>query len=95
MNTGTLLKASFAAGFLITIIGAFLKLTHAQGAETLLMIGGVSSLIFIVTALYEVNTSKRIESTEKVMWTIGLLLVSGIAGIVYILSGRRRVVEDI
>ncbi len=95
MNTGTLLKASFAVGFLITIIGAFLKLTHAQGAETLLMIGGVSSLIFIVTALYEVNTSKRIESTEKVMWTIGLLLVSGIAGIVYILSGRRRVVEDI
>lgn len=94
MNTGTLLKASFAAGFLITIIGAFLKLTHAQGAETLLMIGGVSSLIFIVTALYEVNTSKRIDSTEKVMWTVGFLLMSTIAGFVYMLK-RRRIASDI
>jgi Mg2+ and Co2+ transporter CorA len=94
MTTGTLLKTSFAASLFIPIIGAYLKLTHAQGAETLLMISFIAILIFIVTALYEVNTSKRIDSTEKVMWTVGFLLMSTIAGFVYMLK-RRRIASDI
>lgn len=93
MNTGILLKTSFAASLFITIIEAYFKSTNAQGSDTLLMIGIIAILIFIVTALYEVNTSKRIDHTEKVMWTVGFLLMSGIAGFVYLLK-RRRIVAD-
>ena len=90
----TLTTTSFTAGIGITLIGAYLKIIHAPAAETILIIGIITSLFFIAIAIYEVNTSHRIDRSEKVMWTIGLLLMSSITGLVYILSGRSRIVSN-
>jgi uncharacterized oligopeptide transporter (OPT) family protein len=57
-----------------------------------LIIGLIASLIFIVTAVYEVRTSKRIGYAEKTMWTIALILSGGITGIIYMIVSRRRIV---
>lgn len=91
MNLGNVVKASFFVSPVITLIGAYLKITHAPGAETLLIIGTVTTLVFIISAIYEVRTSRRIDSREKTMWTIAFIFMSGITGIIYLLIGRKRI----
>jgi hypothetical protein len=92
MKTGIIVKTSFALSILTTVVGTCLKIIHAGGAEVFLIIGLIASLIFIVTAVYEVRTSKRIGYAEKTMWTIALIFIGGITGIIYMIVGRRRIV---
>ena len=92
MKLGTVVKTTFIVGLLITLIGAYMKMTHSQGAEAFLIIGVIAWLSFIVTAIYEVRTSSRIDNTEKTMWTIAFILLGGIAGLIYFSMGRRRIV---
>jgi hypothetical protein len=94
MKFGTIVKASFIISFITTLIGAWLKLTHSQGAETLLIIGVIATLVFIVTAIYEVRTSAKINNTEKTMWTLAFIFFSGVAGLIYFFIGRRRIATN-
>lgn len=91
MKLGTIVKSSFIISLIATLIGAYLKIMHSNGAETLLIIGVVATMIFIVSAIYEVRTSKRIEHREKTMWTIAFILMGGITGLIYFFIGRRRI----
>lgn len=50
------------------------------------------SLIFIIAAIYEVTQSTKIDRSEKIMWIIGFLFLTTIAGLIYVLSARKRVV---
>ena len=95
MNLGTIVKWSFITSFIIALIGAFLKITHSKGGGILLIIYLIVSLIFIVAAIYEVRTSKKIDNFEKTMWTIALIFFSGFAGIFYFFIGRGKVAENI
>jgi hypothetical protein len=92
MKTGIIINLGFFLGLSITIIGALMKLMHWANADALLIIGVLAWLIFIVTALYEVNTSARISRTGKLMWTVAFVLMAGIAGMVYMLGGRKNVI---
>ena len=51
MKLGTIVKWCFIISFTITLIGAYLKITHDAGAEALLTIGIVTVLIFIASAI--------------------------------------------
>lgn len=72
--------------------GAMFRIMHYAGAETLLVIGVLTWLVFIITALYEVQSSATINRTEKLMWTVGFILIAGITAIIYLLFGGRKVV---
>jgi 4-hydroxybenzoate polyprenyltransferase len=91
MKTGIIVKSSFALSILTTVVGACLKIIHSEGVEVLLIIGLIVSLIFIIAAVYEVRKSKRIGFAEKAIWTIALIFIGGITGIVYMIGGRRRI----
>jgi type IV secretory pathway component VirB8 len=55
----------------------------------------VSNGVFVVSALSEVWRSERIDKNEKIMWTIAFVFMGflgAIAGIVYLLLGRKRTV---
>ena len=65
MKLGTIVTTSFMISFILTLVGVYLKITHYEGADTSLAIGIISSIVFIVTAIYEVRTSKRIAHPEK------------------------------
>ncbi len=69
-----------------------MKITHLPGAETLLKIGILGNVVFIVSALNEVWNSIRIEKGEKVMWTIAFFSIGTLGSIIYILLGRKRVI---
>jgi hypothetical protein len=55
----------------------------------------VANGVFIVSALSEVWGSVRINTNEKVMWTIAFIFMGflgALAGILYVVMGRKRIV---
>ena len=92
MKKGIILKTGFIISLLLILFSSWLKLIHAPGADTWLSISAALVFIFIVTGIYEVLNSKRIDSSEKIMWTLAFLLFSGLTGLVYFLVGRKRIV---
>ncbi len=94
MKLGTIVKTTFILSLLITVVGAYMKITHSGGAEVFLIIGLIAWLSFIVAAIYEVRTSNRIDNTEKTMWTVGFIFFAGVAGLIYFLVGRKRIVTN-
>lgn len=88
----TVIYVSFAIGFSFLLISAIFRISHWQGAQTLFTGGLVATIVYMVVALYEVFRSTRINKPEKIMWTICIILLSPIAGLVYMLSGRKRII---
>jgi hypothetical protein len=94
INLVTVVKWSFVISLVFELEGALLKILHFPGADILLITGMVANGVFIVSALSEVWGSSRIDKNEKVMWTIAFIFMGflgAIAGILYILKGRKRV----
>ena len=95
MNLGSIVKASFFASAIFSFIGAFLKITHREGADLFLIPGIITSLVFIATAIYEVRSSQRISHGEKTMWTIAFLFFNGFTGLIYMFISRKRIAWSI
>lgn len=93
MKRSILLKSSFAIALISTIIGSLIKIVHWSNTDVLLLIGLVASFIFIVTAIIDVQRSRRIPSSEKTMWTIAFIFLGCIAGAVYLLFARKRIIN--
>ena len=91
-DTYTILKYSFILSLLIVLTGSVLKIMHWPAGTPLLMIGLVFTFIYIVTALFEIFNSRRINSSEKLMWLVGFLFFNLLTGILYIFSARKRIV---
>jgi hypothetical protein len=94
MKIGNFVKWSFAISFAFSILRSYFKFRHWEGADTMLIIGLIATLAFIISAIYEVQTSNRINHREKTMWTIAFILLNGGAGLVYFIMGRKRVVAQ-
>jgi fluoride ion exporter CrcB/FEX len=88
-----LIKGSFFVAITVTIIVAFMDLTEFDKLFPLFIIGLIASLTFMIIAIYEVSNSTRIEKSEKIMWIVCIILLSNIAGILYIFSGRKRIIQ--
>jgi UPF0716 family protein affecting phage T7 exclusion len=67
-----------------------LKMNHVE----YLVIASICSFLFIILSLREIHGSGSISKNEKLMWTIGLLFVTSIAGAVYLLKGRNKVLKN-
>ena len=91
MNLGSIIKSSFFGSTIFSFVGVFLKITHREGADIFLSAGIICSLIYIATAIYEVNSSIRINHREKTMWTIAFLFFNGFTGLIYFFLGRKRI----
>ena len=87
-----LFKKVFTVAFFFSIIGAFLKINHTENSSVFLIVAIISTLIYIIIGIYEVNNSTRIKSNEKVMWTIGFISFSFFVGTYYFISGRKNIV---
>ena len=95
MNLGIVVKWSFVISLVFELVGALMKIMHLPGADELLIIGMAANGVFIVSALSEVWGSVRINTNEKVMWTIAFIFMGflgAIAGILYVVMGRKRIV---
>ena len=86
-----LFKKAFAIAFFFSIIGALLKINHTENSSIFLIIGIISTLVYIIIGIYEVNNSTKIRNSEKVLWTIGFLVFSFFVGIYYFMN-RKNIV---
>ena len=94
MKLGNIVKSSFIISTLLTMVGAYLIAANSEEAGVLMIMAIIPSLVFIVSAIYEIRTSTKIDSSEKTMWTIALIISTGIAGLIYFFFARKRIAAD-
>lgn len=87
-----ILRSSLFFSIGITILAAWYKLMHKPGADPLLLAGIIAGVVFMITAIMEVSRSEKIDRSEKIMWIAGFLFLTTIAGLIYVLSARKRIV---
>lgn len=92
MRKEQLLIVLFIIGFFLSIIGAIMKIMHFDESPFILMLGLFSTAAFIVIALSEILSSDHINSNEKFMWMIGFLFMNILAGILYFIYRRKRII---
>jgi len=83
-------KPSLIISLIITIIGAMFKIMHWPGASTLLTIGLLTSLIYILIALSNIYQTDKKTLIEKLLWLIGFICFSWIVGLIYYYSELRQ-----
>ena len=87
-----LFKIAFAVSLLFILIASIIKIYHLGQNTLLLLIALVSTLVYVVLGIKEVNTSKKISGFEKILWTVGFIFFNVLAGFLYLILGRKRVV---
>jgi hypothetical protein len=93
VNTDKITPISFIVSCVFTIVGALFKITHWSNATLILSIGILALAVFVVCSIYEIMSSGRINKSEKIMWFFGFLFFWMLTGLVYILSGRKRIIK--
>lgn len=91
MEKRNLFGKAFIIAFFVSLIGALMKINHVENSSIFLVIGLISTLIYIIIGIYEVNNSSKIKSSEKVLWTIGFLVLNFFAGLFYLIN-RNKIV---
>ena len=94
MTKSNLFKPAFLLSLLIGLIGAALKIMHLPGGQIFIVISVVFTVVYVICGLYEIYGSNRITMNEKVMWTIGFILLSTITGLLYFFIGRPRILRE-
>lgn len=94
ITNNRLLKTSFILMVCISIIGVILKVMDNAWTEAFLIVAVLTALIFMATAINEVSSSSKIDRNEKIMWSLGFIFMCGITGLIYLLSGRKRIVAN-
>ena len=92
MNTGKIVNYSFIISVVVVILGALAKIMHCPYSQLLLIIALLAMVVLAISCLYEITKSEKIEGTEKFMWVVGFIVLTMVAGLVYILSARKRIV---
>ncbi|MBK0401941.1 hypothetical protein I5M27_03025 [Adhaeribacter sp. BT258] len=87
------LKFFFFAGFILTLTGALFTVQTLPGASAIIWGGLGLSIIFMLQALSEIYTTEKLAVSEKIMWSIGILMTSGFAGLLYVTSLRPKLVR--
>jgi hypothetical protein len=87
---GKSIPVSLIGGVLFSIIGAYLKIRHIDTAEYVLAAALICSLFFIILALVEVWNTDSVRKQDRVIWTVAILLLGSLGGLLYFVFGRRK-----
>jgi hypothetical protein len=90
MNKDKLIILSFVLSWILPISGAFMLINHIHFAHYILLTGVVSILFLIILCLLEISNSSKIDKSSKFLWFFGLLTFPTLAGLLYILSIRKK-----
>jgi len=85
---------SYILSIFILIGGALVKIIHWPGSHLFLVLGILLLVVFIISALSEVYSSKNIKTDEKVMWTVGFIMFGSISGFIYLAMARKRILQS-
>ena len=94
MNNKTVLPIIFIAALSLFLASSWGVLTRQAWSTNLTYVALAGGIIFIYLFIKEVWQSTNIEKSEKIMWTIGIIFMTTIVAIVYLLSARKRVTRE-
>ena len=94
MNNKNLIPIFYVLSFIILFLGAIFKILHQPFGSEIMGLALISSIIYIVLSLLEIFKSERIDKTEKIMWLVGFIFLSTVAGFIYLISARKRILRD-
>ena len=94
MNNKNLIPIFYVLSFIILFLGAIFKILHQPFGSEIMGLALISSIIYIVLSLLEIFKSERIDKTEKIMWLVGFIFLSTVAGFIYLVSARKRILRD-
>ena len=92
MENKQILTISLLLSTVIVIVGTLLKIMHYPYFEMLLLTGFISTFVFWYIAILEIKSSTKISGAEKFMWIFGLIFISSLTSLVYLLSARNRII---
>jgi hypothetical protein len=90
MNKITIYKASLIISTGFNLLGSFFKIAHYPYGNSLLLIGFLASLVFIILGVTDVLRTESGKPMEKLMWTVGFLFLSWLSGILYYPKYKKR-----
>jgi hypothetical protein len=93
MRKGKIIRLSFILASFTILIGAWFKILHYPYANVLLVMGLVAIILSTVLSLHEIHTSQKVNTTEKIVWTLGFLFMNWVTGLIYIIAGRKSVLS--
>jgi hypothetical protein len=92
-------KLLIITSYVICLISSFIfvlvGINQPDGVLLISIITSVSGVLFIGISLYEILSSTQIRTTEKIVWTIFIILLNPISGLFYLLAGRQRTIPDL
>ena len=91
MKSNNYFKFFLSVSMLFNLIGACYKIMHLGFSVPILIIGMLLTLPYVIIGIIEVKNSKKINNSEKIMWTIGFLFLSLITGLIYLFFGKKRI----
>ena len=90
MKKVTLYKASLTITILLTILGTYFKVAHYPFGNLLISASLIASIGFVIPGLLDVVQNKKCKLVEKIMWTVGLIFLSWVAGLLYYPGYKKR-----
>ena len=94
MNQLVQFKPIFILSLIVLFAQYLLKYSYLPGRNLVLLFYLVLTFVWIIFALKEIYRSNRISSNEKIMWTVGFIVVSWIAGLCYLVFTRPRIFKE-
>lgn len=88
-----LIPVLYIFSVVILFIGALLKILHQPFSIEMMGLAFLSAITYIILSLIEIFKSDRIDTSEKIMWLFGFIFLGTIAGFIYLVSGRKRVLR--
>ena len=94
MLNKNLLITAYLFSLVVLIIAVLLKILHLPFGEDFIVVALLITIFFSALSLYEIWSSKRIDQSEKIMWTFSFIFFNSFAAIIYILVARKRILRD-
>lgn len=85
-----IVSISFAIGIFGVIVAGLLKIQHWPWANEITIISWIIYYVFVVAAILELYGSEHVKSRKRIIWMILLLVPIYLAGVVYMLAVRKK-----
>jgi hypothetical protein len=92
MRRSLIFKPALLISILMIIAAVLFRGSHITMLIFILVV--ILHLVFIISALYEIYGSQRLNLNEKIMWTIGFIIASILTGLLYLFMARPGLLRE-
>jgi hypothetical protein len=88
-----LVAFAYIGAVIFPLTGIYFIMNSMPYSSILFVLGAICYGTFLIKAILEVSNSKN-ERANKMLWILGLIFMGSLVGLIYILTGRKRFVQN-